>query len=101
DEDGHRAQQRVAAAVVEVQMAVRGQADVADRHSGGIECRRQRDAAGAVVRVHLGGGAETGVEDDRRLWMFDEVAQARLDPRSARPGLLRRAYEVTEVDPSN
>ena len=84
DEDRDLAQQRVAAAVVEVQVAVRGQPDVRDL----CPDRRQRPAqphpARAVVRVNLG--------------VADGIAEAGLDSGHPRPGLLRWPYEVAEIN---
>jgi hypothetical protein len=98
DEDRDLAQQRVAAAVVEVQVAVRGEPDVTDLCPDRRQRLAQPHPAGAVVRVNLGMGAHAGVEQDHSLGVADGIAQAGLDPGHPRPGLLRWPYEVAEIN---
>jgi len=97
-EDRDLAQQRVAAAVVEVQMAVRGERESRDLCPDRRQCLVQSGPAGPVVGVDLGVGAHASVEQDHSLGVVDDVTQARFYPGTARPGLLRRPHEVAEVN---
>src|SRR6266567_4692992 len=98
NEDRDLAQHRVAAAVVEVQVAVRGKPDVRDLRPGGRQRLAQLDSAGPVAGVNRGMGAHAGVEQDHSSGVADDVAQARFHSGTARPGLLRWPHEVAEIN---
>ena len=90
---------RVAAAVVEVQVAVDDERDVVEPRAGRRQRGPQQVAPGPVVRVDVVRGAHAGVEQEQPGGVVDEVPEDRLDPRAAGAGLLRGPHEVPVVDP--
>jgi hypothetical protein len=98
NEDRDLAQHRVAAAVVEMQVTVRGKPDVRDLRPDGRQRLAQLDSVGPVVGVNLGMGAHASIEQDHSLGVADDVAQARFHSRAARPGFLRWPHEVAEIN---
>ena len=97
-EDRDLAQRRVTAAVVEVQVAVRGQPDIREPRPDGRQRLAQPGSAWPVIGVNLGMGAHASIEQDHSLRVADDVAQARFHSEIARPGLLRRPHEVAEIN---
>jgi hypothetical protein len=97
-EDWDLAKHWVAAAVVEVQVTIRGQLDVTELRPDGRQRLTQRDSAGPVVGVDFGVGTHASVEQDRSLGVVDDVAQAGFHSGAARPGLLRWPHEVAEIN---
>jgi hypothetical protein len=100
-EDGDLAQERVAAAVVEVQMAVRGEPEVSDLRSDGRQRFAQPGSAGPVVGVDVWVGAHAGVEQEHSLGMVNDVTEAGFHSGTTGPGLTRRAHEVAEINASH
>ena len=97
--DGPASQLRVAAAMVEVEVAVDNQAHVLDADPRFSEGGLQGLAAGQIVSVDVGIGPHPGVEQDPAVGVIDQVSQARLDPGGAGTGLFGRPDEIAEVDP--
>ena len=98
NEDRDLAQHRIAATVVEVQVAVRGEPDIRDLHPDGRQRLAQTDSAGPVMGVNLGVGAHASVEQDHPMRMADDIAQAWFHAGAARPCLLRWPHEVPEIN---
>jgi hypothetical protein len=84
--------------MIEVQVAVGGDADVGDLRPDDGQRLRQFHPARPVVGIRLRVGAHAGVEQDRSAGMIDEVTETRVHPGTASPGLLRRPHEVAEID---
>src|SRR5215469_7788963 len=100
-EDRSLAQQGVAAAVVEVQVAIRGEPDVRQPRADCRQRLRQSDPAGPVIGINLGMRTHAGVEQDHSLGMAHDVAEARVDSGLPCPGLARGPDKVAEVDTLN
>ena len=62
--------------MVEVQVAVRHVGDLVDAHAVLRQGVHEDVSARAVVRVDVGGGAHSRVEEEQPMWMGDEVAEA-------------------------
>lgn len=99
DEDRSARQLRVAAAVVEMQVAVGHKPYVLETRADVGECGGQRPAVRPVVLVDLGVAAHAGVDEQQPIGVLDQVAQARLHTGRAGPGLLRGPNEEAVVQP--
>ena len=98
NEDQYPAQQRVAAAVVEMQVTVRGKPDVRDLRPDGRQRLAQLDSAGPVMGVNIGMGAHACIEQDHSSGVADDIAQTWFHSRGARPGFLYWPHEVAEIN---
>ena len=97
-EDRPAGEAGVAAAVVEVKVAVHDQPDVPGRGPAGGQCRSQRVTPRPVVSIDVGVAPHPGVEQQQAVRVIYQVAEAGLDPGAPGARLLRRPHEVTEVD---
>lgn len=87
-EDGSAGQKGIAAAVVEMQVAVDDEGDVVEGGSG----RGQGLLQGAATRPVVGfgfevGGADAGVEEEQSFVVSYEVGEDRFGPRLGGAGL--------------
>jgi len=84
--------------VVEVQVAVRGKADVGDLRADDPQRLAEPDSARPVAGVNPGMSTHPGIEQDHSLRVADDIAQAWLHPCGTRPGLLRGPHEVAKIN---
>ena len=99
DQDRFAGQQRVASAVVEVEVAVHHQGDVGEGDSRCREGSLQRPSLGAVVGLGLGvGGTDAGVEEDQSVVAPHQVGEHGFNPRLRAAGLRCRSDEVAQIE---
>ena len=99
-EEGHPGQLRVAAAMVEVEMTVRGHGHLRAVDPDLVERGFQFVASRAVVRINLGGRAHPRVEQEGLARLLDHISEASLNSGLPILGLGPRPHKVAEVDSS-
>ena len=94
--------QRIAAAMVEVQVAVDHPTDAVDIKADVGKCTIERSPRGPVVRIDLGiPAAQAGVEKQHPVAEVDAIAEARFYARAAGDRLRAGPDEIAEVDSSD
>jgi hypothetical protein len=93
---------RIAAAMVEVQVAVDHPTDTLDIKADVGKCTIERSPRGPVVRIDLGlPAAQASVEKQHPVAEVDDIAEARFYARPAGDRLRAGPDEIAEVDSSD
>jgi hypothetical protein len=101
DEDWPILDQRVAAEVVKVQVAVGHVRHLFQTHGDGVQRSPEILLFGPVVSIDIRGRSHPGVKEKHPIRMYDNVSKTSLESWRARAGLFTRANEVSEVKASN